>query len=90
VTPLPPDFIEVELKIEEATTWITVEVDGSQAYAGMMKPGDKQKFIGKRVIINSGKANTVKLKLNGKDWGPVPNTNGIVENLILTIDNVVK
>ena len=89
-TPLPPDFIEVELRIEDAVTWVAVEVDGTQAYADMMNPGMKKKFLGKQIVINSGKANTTKLKLNGKEWGPVPNTKGIVENLVLTIENVVK
>jgi len=89
-TPLPPDFIEVELLIEESVTWVTVDVDGRQEMAGMINPGAKKKFLGKQIVINTGKAHTTKIKLNGKEWGPVPNTNGIVENLVLTIENVVR
>ncbi len=83
--------VEVVITIQNGATWLSVEEDGNPAYDGTMLPGSALTFRGKNsVTITSGKGINTLIKVNGKDWGVLENTSGVVRDLEITKEMAEK
>ncbi len=53
------------------TVWITVDVDGANAFSGILEAGDQQQFeVEDRLYIKIGKGNAVTAEFGGEVYGP--------------------
>jgi cytoskeleton protein RodZ len=83
----PKEVIKIDIYVQPAPTWISVEVDGNLAYSGTLLPGATQNFEAKdKISITSGKGNNTFLKINGVDKGALSDNPGIVRDITFTAD----
>ena len=79
------EIINLEIKIEESPTWVSIEVDGTVAQEGTMLPGSIQKFEGKdKISVTSGKADKTIIILNGQELGPLGEKTNVVRDVVFT------
>ncbi len=77
--------VEIEITIQNAATWLSIEEDGKSVYEGTMLPGSSQTFNAtKSISITSGKGSNTLIKVNGEDWGLLQDTGGVVRDLVIT------
>ena len=86
---LPADEAEnqeevvLDNKIEIAaadTVWITVDVDGANAFSGILEAGDRQQFeVDNRLYIKIGNGSAITAEIGGETYGPWAGDGGIAE-----------
>lgn len=85
-----PDKVSVEIRVEEAPIWVSVEVDGKNVQSGTMLAGSSQKFeADNQISVTSGKGNRTFITLNGQDIGPLGSSPGVVRDVIFTKDTKI-
>lgn len=62
--------------------WISIVVDGKNAYSGSLSPNDEKQFSGKEISITAGKGNRVQVKEGNEDWKVLATNPGVVKNII--------
>lgn len=72
--------ILVEVNITTADSWVTVMVNGKQAYSGLMSAGSTRSFSGTEIVIDSGKPSSTEIVVNGKKWDNIPRTDGVIKD----------
>lgn len=81
------DKIVIEVSVSAGPVWVSAEADGNLVFSGTMLTGAIQTFTADtKVSINSGKANAIKIKFNGKDIGLLGDSDGPVRNVVFTKD----
>ncbi len=69
-TPTPTVALELALDIVGQPSWIRVEVDGQEAFAGTLQAGTSRVWSGReRVVVRAGKPEAVRVTLNGQVLG---------------------
>lgn len=82
-----PDKVSVEIRVQDAPIWVSVEVDGKNVQSGTMLAGSSQKFeADNQISVTSGKGNRTFIALNGQDIGPLGTSPGVVRDVIFTKD----
>jgi len=62
--------VEVEVLADPEAAWLSVEEDGVKTYEGVLSAGAKRQFKAKEVVkIRTGKADSTRVTVNGKDMG---------------------
>jgi cytoskeletal protein RodZ len=65
-----PDTLSVEVRVEDAPSWLSILADGDLAYEQIAQPGFSQSFEAQREIsIRTGNAGAVGVEVNGQDLG---------------------
>lgn len=65
-----PDTLTVEVRVEDAPSWLSILADGNLAYEQIAQPGFSQSFEAQREIsIRTGNAGAVGVEVNGQDLG---------------------
>jgi cytoskeletal protein RodZ len=53
------------------TVWVTVDVDGTTAFSGILEAGDRQNFeVQKRMYIKIGNGSAITAEIDGETYGP--------------------
>jgi cytoskeleton protein RodZ len=69
-TPVPTPTLELALDIVGQASWIRVQVDGQEAYAGTLEAGSSRVWSGReRIVVRAGKPEAVRVTLNGQVLG---------------------
>ena len=74
-TPVPPTpagvFSGVNVTVSaELRTWVSVKVDGTEAFAGILAPGESRDFVGLQVVeVTTGNGRGTRVIFNGVDQG---------------------
>lgn len=85
-----PDKVWLEIKISDAPTWISVEVDGKIAHSGTMLPNSVQSFEAEeKISVTSGKASMTNITLNGKELGLLGDSAGVIRDVIFTKETTI-
>ena len=80
-----PDKVRLEIKISDAPTWISVEMDGKIVHSGTMLPNSVQLFEAEeKISVTSGKADRTNIVLNGKELGLLGDTAGVIRDVVFT------
>lgn len=62
------------------TVWITVDVDGANAFSGILEAGDQQQFeVEDRLYIKIGNGSAITAEMGGESFGPWAGDGGIAE-----------
>ena len=86
-TPLPPtplgSFSGVNVTVSaELRTWVSVKVDGVEAFAGLLVPGDTREFVGLSVVeVTTGNGQGTRIVFNGVDQGLLGELGEVVTRL---------
>jgi transcriptional regulator with XRE-family HTH domain len=86
-TPPPPTsaqtFTGVNVTVlAELRSWVSVKVDGSEVYAGLMPPGEAREFVGQNVIeVTTGNGLGTRITWNGVDQGVLGDLGEVVTRL---------
>lgn len=72
--PAPPiaaiKNVRVELQTKSKPVWVRVKKDGVKEFEGMLAPGTRASFVGKKeVFVRAGDAGGLQVTVNGKDMG---------------------
>lgn len=88
-TPLA-NYVGVHVLVRaEQRVWLRVTVDGAEAFAGLMKPGDSQEFVGQSVVeLVTGNGKGTRVIWNGIDQGTLGEV-GEVADRLWTLDGMV-
>jgi len=62
--------------------WISIVVDGKNAFSGSLSPNDEKSFSGKEISVTSGKGNKVQVKKNNEDWKVLAVSPGVVKDIV--------
>lgn len=85
-----PDKVRLEIKISDAPTWISVEVDGKIVHSGTMLPNSVQLFEAEeKISVTSGKANRTNVVLNGKELGLLGDIAGVIRDVVFTKETTI-
>lgn len=72
-TPAPaatPTGLLMTVKIGPNSAYLTVVVDGKQAFQGLLAAGTEQSFVGTaRILLTTGNAGSTKVLINGQEQG---------------------
>ncbi len=81
-TPLP-NYTGVNVLVRaEQRLWLRVTVDGVEAFAGLMVPGDSKEFVGQQVVeIVTGNGLGTRVIWNGRDQGTLGEIGEVVDRL---------
>lgn len=79
------DQIDNTVKIEaDDTVWITVDLDGENAFSGILEAGDVEEFeIDNRFYIKIGNGSAITASINGQEYGPWAGNGEIAETEII-------
>lgn len=62
--------------------WITVEVDGEQAFSGQVEPGDVLSYEASQELrLLAGNGSALEVNYNGQDLGPIGERGEVVERI---------
>lgn len=62
------------------TVWVTVDVDGANAFSGILEAGDLQEFeVEDRLYIKIGNGNAITAQMRGESYGPWAGNGEIAE-----------
>lgn len=79
-TPTLSSGIQVSVEIVGQRSWIHVEVDGQEAFAGTLEPGATNTWQAvERITLRGGNAGAVRVTVNGKLWGMLGQIDQVVE-----------
>lgn len=88
----PPleSFTEVQMRIVvQQRSWVRVSVDGQEAFAGMVIPGQTLEYTGSRVVeILTGNGAGLHVTFNGRDQGPMGSL-GQVAHRLWTVEGMI-
>jgi len=66
----------------EQRVWVAVKVDGAEAFAGLMPPGEAREFIGQSVVeVTTGNGLGTRVIWNGVDQGVLGELGEVVTRL---------
>lgn len=66
----PPSGLLFQVKIGPSSAYVTVNVDGKQAFQGLLVPGSSQAFAATaRVLLTTSNAGSTHIFINGQDKG---------------------
>lgn len=69
----------IEIKASD-TVWVTIDVDGSNAFSGILEAGDQQQFeIADSLYIKIGNGSAITAEINGEVYGPWAENAAIAE-----------
>ncbi|MFN2340230.1 MAG: RodZ domain-containing protein [Halanaerobium sp.] len=72
------------------TVWVTVDVDGTNRFSGILEAGDNREFeIENELYIKIGNSSAVTASIDGEQYGPWTESGGIAEIEFLLEDNEV-
>jgi cytoskeletal protein RodZ len=86
-TPPPPTpaqaFSGVNvIVLAELRSWVSVKVDGSEVFAGLMPPGEAREFVGQNVVeVTTGNGLGTRITWNGVDQGVLGDLGEVVTRL---------
>jgi len=62
------------------TVWVTIDVDGANAFSGILEAGDQQQFeVDDRLYIKIGNGSAITAELGGENYGPWAGNGEIAE-----------
>ncbi len=81
--PLPsplPVYVGVNVTVRaEQRAWISVRADGTEVFAGLMRPGDARDFVGQTSVeVTTGNAKGTRVLWNGRDQGTLGEVGEVV------------
>jgi cytoskeletal protein RodZ len=81
--PLPsplPVYVGVNVTVRaEQRVWLSVKSDGTEVFAGLLKPGDARDFVGQTSVeITTGNAKGTRVLWNGRDQGTLGEVGEVV------------
>jgi cytoskeleton protein RodZ len=69
-TTTPVVILEVGIEIVGQPSWIRVEVDGQEAFAGTLQAGTTRAWTAReRIVLLGGRPDAVRVTLNGQSQG---------------------
>lgn len=75
-----PDFDNTLLFLASDTVWVTVDLDGSNVFSGILEAGDQRQFeIDERLYIKIGNGKAITAEINGEAYGPWAGSGEIAE-----------
>ncbi len=84
------DKVHLEIKISDAPTWISVEVDGKAIHSGTMLPNSSQSFEAEeKISVTSGKASRTSITLNGKELGLLGDSAGVIRDVVFMKETTI-
>jgi cytoskeletal protein RodZ len=79
-TPTPIIGVVVSIEIVGQRSWVRVEVDGQEAFAGTLEPGSANIWTGReRIVLRVGNAGAVRVTVNGQVLGFVGQSGQVLE-----------
>ncbi len=73
------------------TVWVTVDVDGANAFSGILEAGDQQQFeVEDRLYIKIGNGSAITAVVGGENYGPWAGNGEIAEVEFLNEDEQIK
>lgn len=77
-----PVSVSVQALGEEV--WVSLMVDGSVAFAGLLPPSAERTVEGTRILVTSGKASKTRITVDGESRGVLADTPGVVRDVLFT------
>jgi cytoskeletal protein RodZ len=89
LTPAPPQPAGLAMEIApKGVCWVSVTVDGEQAFSGLMHPGDTRRITARdEISLNVGDAGAFAYTLNGKPGRPLGAPGEVVSKRITMADS---
>ena len=81
--------VSLEISVITEPTWLSLEADGSIVFSGVVSPGELKNFEAKeRISVTSANGKNTLIKINGKDKGPLGNSQGLVKDMVFDVNSL--
>lgn len=78
--PAGSSMVKLDLNVKNSNCWMSVTVDGRQAFEGTLIPGQSKHFEGKdKINVTLGNAGAVEASLNGQNLGIMGSPGDVVD-----------
>ncbi|MDF9408916.1 DUF4115 domain-containing protein [Pelotomaculum isophthalicicum JI] len=78
--PAASSMVKLDLNVKNSNCWMSVTVDGRQAFEGTLIPGQSKHFEGKdKINVTLGNAGAVEASLNGQNLGLMGSPGDVVD-----------